>query len=57
MDSPRSVDPDDADVAEVHAFFIFQVLTGTTLLPPMGPVVKQLHGALLWTSPRDGGGV
>lgn len=42
-----SIDPDDADVAEENALFVFLILTRAAFLPTMRRVLRQ--GALLCT--------
>lgn len=44
---PRSVDPDDSNVAEKNALLVFLVLTWAALLSPVGRVGELRHGALL----------
>lgn len=48
----RSIDPDDTDVAEENALFVFLILARTPFLPTMGRVLRQ--GALLCTGARYG---
>lgn len=51
--SPRGVDPDDANVAEENTLLVFLVLAGTALLSPVGRVGELLHGALLRCGARN----
>lgn len=55
-DSPRGVDPDDADVAEENALFVFLVLAGAAFLSPVGRVGELRPGALLRCGAGDGEG-
>lgn len=55
-DSPRGVDPDDADVAEKNALFVFLVLAGAAFLSPVGRVGELRPGALLHCGAGDGEG-
>lgn len=53
-DSPRSVDPDDADVAEENALFVLLVLTGAASVSPVGRVGELHQEALLHRGARHG---
>ena len=55
--SPRRVDPDDADVAEENALLVLLVLTGAAFLSPVARVTELRRGALLHsgTHNREGG--
>lgn len=55
-DSPRSVDPDDANVAEKNTLLVFLVLTGAAFLSAVGRVGELRRGALLCRGARDGEG-
>lgn len=55
-DSPRGVDPDDADVAEKNTLLVFLVLARAAFLPPVGRVGELRRGALLRRGARDGEG-
>lgn len=46
-DSPRGVDPDDANVAEENTFLVFLVLARASFLPSVGRVGELRCGALL----------
>lgn len=54
VDSPRSVDPDDADVAEENTLFVLLVLTGAAFVSPVGRVGELRQGALLHRGARQG---
>lgn len=45
--SPRGVDPDDANVAEKNTLLVFLVLARAAFLSPVGRVAKLRQGALL----------
>lgn len=45
--SPWGVDPDDANVAEKNALFVFLVLAGAAFLSPVGRVGELRQGALI----------
>lgn len=54
VDSPRGVDPDDANVAEENTLFVLLVLTGAAFVSPMGRVGELHQGALLHHGARHG---
>lgn len=47
VNSPRGVDPDDANVAEKNALFVLLVLARAAFLSPVGCVGELRQGALL----------
>lgn len=55
-DSPRGVDPDDADVAEENTLLVLLVLTRAALLSPVGRVGEHRQGAFLHCGARNGDG-
>lgn len=57
-DSPRGVDPDNANVAEENTLLVFLVLTRAAFLPPVGHMGELCCGALLChgTHNREGRG-
>lgn len=52
-DSPRRVDPDDANVAEENTLLVLLVLTGAASDPPVG-LLGELHGGALLLLLRRG---
>lgn len=56
MDSPRGVDPDDADVAEENTLFVLLVLAGAAFVSPVGRVGELRGGALLHRGAHTGDG-
>lgn len=57
VNSPRGVDPDDANVTEENTLFVFLVLAGAAFLPPVGRVAELRCGTLLLhRGARDGEG-
>lgn len=55
-DSPRGVDPDDANVAEENTLLVLLVLARAAFVSPVGCVGELRQGALLHRGAHNGDG-